>query len=101
MPSRTLRAQSSGPLRLPFLNSREELEPLLTPDQASTVLQVPKTTLAVWRCTGRVQLAFVKAGRAVRYRREDIEAFLAGGLGHEVSTGERSPKLPVSTEVRR
>lgn len=53
-------------------------EPLLTARQASEFLQVPVSTLAVWRSTGRVQLAYVKLGGAVRYRSEDIARFLAG-----------------------
>jgi excisionase family DNA binding protein len=52
---------------------------LLTARQASEYLQIPVATLAVWRCTGRVELPFVKAGRAVRYRREDLENFLRAG----------------------
>lgn len=62
---------SSGPANRPQ-------EPLLTARQASEFLQVPLSTLAVWRSTGRVQLPFLKVGGHVRYRREDIERFLAG-----------------------
>lgn len=58
--------------------STEPLASLLTARQASEYLQVPVSTLAVWRCTNRVHLPFVKVGgRHVRYRREDLEAFLA------------------------
>ena len=46
---------------------------LLTPRQVSDLLQVPTSTLAVWRCTGRAHLAYVKIGRAVRYLRADVE----------------------------
>lgn len=55
------------------------LPPLLSPKEVSDYIGVPVSTLAVWRCTGRVHLPFYKAGRAVRYRREDVEAFLATG----------------------
>lgn len=58
--------------------SIDSREPLLTARQASEFLQVPVSTLAVWRSTGRVQLAYVKLGGAVRYRSEDIARFLAG-----------------------
>lgn len=50
---------------------------LLTPEQAAQFLQVPATTLAVWRSTGRVVLPYVKVGGRVRYRKEDIDRFLA------------------------
>lgn len=40
------------------------------------MLGVPTSTLAVWRSTGRVQLPYIKVGGHVRYKPEDIEAFL-------------------------
>lgn len=49
---------------------------LLTPQQVAALLQVPQTTLAVWRSTGRVKLRFVKIGRAVRYLAADIDGFI-------------------------
>ena len=33
-------------------------------------------TLGVWRSTGRYNLPFLKVGRAVRYRRADLLAWL-------------------------
>lgn len=53
---------------------------LLTPDEVSALLRIPTATLAVWRSTGRVQLRFVKIGRAVRYLPDDIEAYVAQQL---------------------
>jgi len=59
------------------LNSSPPLLPaLLTPEQAASYLQVPSSTLSVWRSTGRVALPYLKLGGHVRYRREDIERFL-------------------------
>ena len=56
----------------------------LTPDQVSRLLQIPQSTLAVWRCTGRVRLVYVKIGRAVRYRRADVDRLIdANEHGHE------------------
>ena len=52
-------------------------EKLLSPDAAAEVLGIAPKTLAVWRCSGRYALPFVKVGRLVRYRRADLEAFLA------------------------
>lgn len=83
MPSKPLKSWSTAepqPTTTPQSKGTraEPLAPLLTARQASEFLQVPVSTLAVWRCTNRVHLPFVKVGgRHVRYRREDLEAFLA------------------------
>jgi excisionase family DNA binding protein len=50
---------------------------LLTSAEVAELLGVSIGSLAVWRCTRRYPLAFVKVGRSVRYRAEDIEAFIA------------------------
>lgn len=50
---------------------------LLDEKQAAEVLTVTPGTLSVWRSTGRYQIPFVKVGRRVRYRRADLEAWLA------------------------
>lgn len=52
-------------------------DPLLTSDEAAAYLDVAKHTLSVWRSTGRYRLPFVKVGRLVRYRKSDLDAFLA------------------------
>lgn len=57
---------------------------MLTPEQVSQRINVPTATLAVWRCTKRVVIPFVKIGRAVRYRPEDIDAFIAANI-HDAS----------------
>lgn len=50
--------------------------PLLNSEQAATLLGIKPQTLDVWRCTKRVSIPFVKVGRAVRYRREDVLRFI-------------------------
>lgn len=50
---------------------------LMTPEQVSGYLGVSVETLNVWRCTKRYNLPYIKAGRLVRYRFQDIEAFIA------------------------
>lgn len=83
MPSKSLKSWATVQRELPppkkaALTPAEPLGSLLTPRQASEYLQVPVSTLAVWRCTGRVTLPYFKVGtRQVRYRGEDIEAFLS------------------------
>ena len=50
---------------------------LLTEAEAADYLSVEPQTLCAWRCTRRYNLRFIKVGRLVRYRPEDLEAFLA------------------------
>lgn len=45
--------------------------------QTSIVLDVKPATLCNWRCTGRYNLPFVKAGRLVRYRTRDLAEWIA------------------------
>ena len=51
-----------------------ESKPKTTPEAAET-LGVSRRTLETWRFTGNGPI-FVKVGRAVRYRPEDLEAFM-------------------------
>lgn len=49
---------------------------LFTPKEAARYMRLSPGTLAVWRCTKRYPLNFVKVGRAVRYAKSDLDAFL-------------------------
>lgn len=51
-------------------------EELLTRKQAANFLGVTEHTLAVWACTKRYKLPFIKVGRLVKYRYSDLLAFL-------------------------
>jgi predicted site-specific integrase-resolvase len=53
---------------------------LLTPKKAAEILGVAIGTLAVWRCTARYPLPFVKIGRRVMYREQDVNDFIEKGL---------------------
>lgn len=55
---------------------RDALNPLLHESVVAEILGVSPGTLRVWRSTGRYNLRFVKVGRHVRYRREDVESFI-------------------------
>lgn len=55
-------------------------EQLLTKEEVSSILGVSVGTLAVWRATKRYNLPYVKSGRLVRYRAEDVQAFIASRL---------------------
>ncbi len=50
---------------------------LLTREQAADYLGVKATTLAHWATTRRYALPMVKVGSLCRYRRADLDAFLA------------------------
>ncbi len=50
---------------------------LLDERSAAKAIDVAPNTLAVWRSTGRYRLPFIKVGRKVRYRREDLVVWLA------------------------
>ena len=60
---------------------------LLTPAQAAEILGVTIGTLAVWRCTARYPLSFVKIGRRVKYRLTDINNFIENSVNN-LSEGE-------------
>lgn len=49
---------------------------LKTPAEAAALLGVSPGTLSVWRSTKRYPLTYVKVGSKVRYREQDIAAFL-------------------------
>ena len=51
--------------------------PLLTRGEAAAATGMKAQTLATWASLGRHNLPYVKIGRSVRYRRADIDAFIA------------------------
>jgi excisionase family DNA binding protein len=48
----------------------------MTRDEAAAYIGMRAQTLAVWATTGRYSLPFIRVGRAVRYRRADLDQFL-------------------------
>lgn len=52
-----------------------QLDPLNEPEDITRVLHIPTNTLNDWRAKGK-NLKFVKIGKAVYYRREDVLAYL-------------------------
>jgi excisionase family DNA binding protein len=50
---------------------------LMKPRQAADYLQITENTLQAWRSTNRKKLPYVKVGGQVRYRREDLDQFIA------------------------
>ncbi|MBS2007156.1 MAG: helix-turn-helix domain-containing protein [Cyanobacteria bacterium SZAS TMP-1] len=53
---------------------------LLSRSEAASYLGVAKQTLAIWACTMRYDLPYVKVGRLVRYRKSDLDQFIAKNL---------------------
>lgn len=54
-----------------------KIDERLTAEQAAEYIGVQPQTLAAWRSTGRYDLPFVRAGRAIRYRKSDLDAWMA------------------------
>lgn len=52
------------------------LPSLLTREQAADFLGIERQTLAAWAVSGSYDLPFIRVGRSVRYRRDDLLAWL-------------------------
>ncbi len=50
---------------------------LLTTEQAAKIYGLSQSTLRKWRCVGNGP-RFTRIGRAVRYRRAELDAFVEG-----------------------
>jgi excisionase family DNA binding protein len=49
---------------------------LLTRKEAAAYLGITEGTLAVWNCTKRYPIPYIKIGRLARYRIADLDAFI-------------------------
>lgn len=49
---------------------------LLTTEEAAEYLGVAQNSLAVWRTTHRYPIPYVKVGRLVKYRLNDLNTFI-------------------------
>lgn len=52
-------------------------EPLFPENEAAALINVKTPTLRTWRCNKRHPLPYVKIGRMIRYRKSDIDRFIA------------------------
>ena len=66
-----------------------ELPSVATPDETATFLRVGRSTLAKMRLSGKGP-SYVKAGRSVTYRREDVETWLEGQRRRSTSDAGQS-----------
>ena len=63
------------------INPKQASNPwLLTRNEAADYLGISKQTLAIWNCTGRYNIPYVKIGRLVKYRKADLDAFINRNL---------------------
>lgn len=60
-----------------FNNQSKPIVELLTRKEAANYLGVTERTLSVWACVKRYNLPYVKVGRLVKYRRSDLDEFIA------------------------
>lgn len=56
---------------------------LLNRQQAAEYLGITPRTLAVWACTKRYDLPYVKMGRLVKYRRSALDTFIEQRTIHQ------------------
>ena len=61
---------------------------LLSPRETGSLLGISVNTLAVWRCTGRYPLNFIRVGNRIKYRLEDIESFIQNRMQNGLRDGE-------------
>lgn len=66
---------------------------LLSRREAGAYLGVSEQTLAIWKCTGRYNLPYLKIGRLVKYKVADLDAFL-DRVKHDPETPQMKSKLP-------
>ena len=64
---------------------------LLDEREASTYLKISPRTIQTWRLTGEGP-AFVKIGRAVRYRRSDLDAYISTRICASTAQADQLPQ---------
>lgn len=52
------------------------MDELMTEQVAAKYLGVHKGTLSNWRSTKKVEIPYVKIGKAVRYKKSDLDFFI-------------------------
>lgn len=64
---------------------------LMTSNQVAAALALSNKTLAAWRSSGRSPLPFLRLGSRVRYRSEDVLAWLESRMCSAASVAARGP----------
>lgn len=70
--------------------------PLIKPDDLARMLGVTTKTLARWRKTGEGPPFVSVSRKLIRYRRSDVQAFLAGRVGASCTTARHRPARPAA-----
>lgn len=65
------------------LFSKKSTSDLLTRKEAAQYLGICENTLAVWACTKRHPLKFVKIGRLTKYRKAHLDEFIEQQTIHQ------------------
>lgn len=60
------------------------MEKLLKPDEVADMLGIKLNTLGMWRCYKKHERSWVKIGKSVRYRPEDVRAYIDKNLNGEL-----------------
>jgi len=60
-----------------YVTPPQNTSDLLNVDEAADFLGITSHTLDVWRCTKRHLIPYLKVGRLVKYRKSDLEIWLA------------------------
>lgn len=61
---------------------------LFSTQEAADYLGTRPHTLEVWRASGRYRIPYLKVGRLVKYRRADLDAWLASRTVHAQAAAE-------------
>jgi hypothetical protein len=69
---------------------------LLNEAEAAEAIGVTPSTLAIWRSSKRYSLPYIKCGRLVRYREEDIADFLESRRVVSTSSPARTDLAPTT-----
>jgi excisionase family DNA binding protein len=56
-----------------------DTSPLLTVDQLAAILQLDRRTIERWTSAGKIPGLVKLSGRAIRFRRADVEKWIAAG----------------------
>ena len=68
---------------------------LVRTGEAAKILDVKKSTMESWRCRGGGP-PFVRYGRAIRYREEDLDRFIENNIHANTSEYPKTPQDELS-----
>ena len=66
----------------------QSISPLLSRREAAIYLGLSEQTLAIWKCTKRYELPFVKIGRLIKYKKADLDAFISKNASSSEQDGQ-------------